>query len=405
MTQTISPLQQQFAPAVQVPIRLLYITDAIFMGGDTRCEVWLLNSLDKQRFAITAFTSLQGPTAEQIGKIAAIRHLPTQFGVLETAGKRGLVSKLRSLLRFSAALAKVAWVAWRTRPEVIFTGDRTRSMLAALCAASVARRASLVFHPQFFFAPGFANAGLKRRTALRADLVITNSGFTNQSYARLGVPPEKLLLAYNAIDAQRFSPGPSPEARARLGIPEDALLIGIFSILRPFKGHAFLLQAMPKILEAVPKAHLLIVGDGGLRGELEQLTKDLGLERHVTFVGFQRDTLPLYRALDLYAMPSIEEPFGLVTIEAMACEKAVVGADSGGTPEIVVDQETGLLAPTGQVEPLAEMIITLLRDPERRRVMGEKGRQRVLEKFTLQGRTEQIAGALERLVRLRKRCR
>ncbi|HEY7349041.1 MAG TPA: glycosyltransferase family 4 protein [Ktedonobacterales bacterium] len=401
MNQTISSVQRPAAPSVQVPIRLLYITDAIFTGGDTRCEVWLLDALDKRRFAVTAFTSPQGPTAEQIGKIAGIRHVPTHFGVLEGARARGPMNKLRSLLLFSAALAKVAWVAWRTRPQAIFTGDRTRAMLAALCAARISRRAALVFHPQFFFAPGFANGGLKRRTALRADLVITNSGFTNQSYAQIGVVPEKLLMAYNAIDASRFSPGASPEARARLGIPEDALLIGIFSILRPFKGHAVLLKAMPRVLEAVPNAHLLIVGSGELRPELEQLTQDLGLQRHVTYTGFQRDTLPLYRALDLYAMPSVEEPFGLVTIEAMACEKAVVGADSGGTPEIVDDQETGLLVPTNQIEPLADAIITLLRDPERRQIMGQKGRQRVLEKFTLQGRSEQIAGALEHLVKTR----
>jgi glycosyltransferase involved in cell wall biosynthesis len=378
----------------------MYITDAIFMGGDTRCEVWLLRGLDKQRFSITAFTAPQVPPTEQVGSITGIRHITAHFGVLTNSGRRGLTSKLGSMLSFIGALAKVGWVAWRTKPEIIFTGDRTRAMIAARLAARISS-ALLVFQPGFFFTPGFRNASLKRRIALKADLVISNSGYTNQSYAHLGVPPEKLLLAYNGIDADAFSPGDGSEARAQLGIAEDALVIGIFSMLRPFKGHAILVQAMPRILEAVPNAHLLIVGGGELRGELEQRCVELGLEQHVNFAGFRKDTLPLYRAIDVHVMASTEEPFGMVTIEAMACEKAVVGTNSGGTPEIVADQETGLLVPPEQPEALADAIITLLRDPARCQEMGQKGRQRVLEQFTLQGRTKQIAGVLEHLGRQR----
>jgi glycosyltransferase involved in cell wall biosynthesis len=384
-------------PTAQPPIRLMFITDSGVMGGDTRCEVWLLKTIDKQRFAITAFTSQQGTTPEQIGRIADIRHISARFGVLEPAPEqRRLGHKLGSALSFLGALAKVAWVARRTKPQIIFTGDRSRSMLAARVATRLSS-AWLVFHPQFFFTPSFHNARLKRQTALKANLVITNSGYTTQTYARLGVPLEKLLLAYNGIDADAFSPGDGSKARAQFGIAEDALVLGIFSILSPFKGQAILLRAMPGILEAVPNAHLLIVGGGEIRAELEELAASLHLEQHVTFAGFQQETLPLYRAIDLYVMASIEEPFGLVTIEAMACAKAVVGTQSGGIPEIVVEQETGLLVPPAQPEALADALITLLRDPARRQRMGEKGRQRVLEQFTLQRRTQQIAAALELL--------
>lgn len=396
-------LPESPALSAQPPIRLMCITDQVAMGGDTRCEVWLLRTIDKQRFSITAFTSPQGTTSRQIGSIAGIRHIPAPFGVLEDdPAKRRLGNKLGSAVSFIGALAKVAWVAWRTKPQIIFTGDRSRSMMAARVAARLSS-ALLVFHPQFFFDSSYHNAGLKRKLALKADLVITNSGYTNQTYARLGVPPEKLLIAYNGIDVDAFSPGAGSEARAQLGIAEDALVLGIFSIFGPFKGQALLLQAMPRILEAVPNAHLLLVGDGDIRDELEHLTADLHLEQHVTFAGFRRETLPFYRALDVYVMASTQEPFGLVTVEAMACEKAVVGTNSGGTPEIIVEQETGLLVPPSQPEALADAVITLLRDPARCRDMGKKGRQRVLEKFTLQGRTKQISDALERLMSQRPR--
>lgn len=399
MRMTADDLSQESStpPVVQRGIRLLYITDAVLLGGDTRCEVWLLKIIDKQLFSITAFTSSKGPTAEQIEQVTGIRHIPLHFGVLDMPEKRGLTNRLKSTLSFMSALAKVGWTAWRTRPQIIFTGDRTRAMIAARFAASITH-AFFVYHPQFFFTPGFRNANLKRRTALKADLVITNSGYTNRSYAQLGVPSEKLLMAYNAIDAAAFSPGDGATIRAQLGIAEHALVLGIFSILRPFKGHDTLLRAMPRILETVPQAHLLIVGGGELEGELKELSAKLHLDQHVTFAGPQQNTLPFYRAIDLYVMASTEEPFGLVTIEAMACEKAVVGTNSGGTPEIVVDQETGLLVPPEQPEALADAAITLLLDPARRQQMGQKGRQRVLEQFTLQGRTNRIADALEQIV-------
>lgn len=392
-------LPESLALSSQVPIRLMCITDSVILGGDARCEVWLLRTIDKQRFSITAFTSPQGPMAEQMRSLAGIRHISARFGVLEEIPpeNRRPGEKLGSALSFVGALAKVAWVAWRTKPQIIFTGDRSRAMIAARVAAKLSS-ALLVFHPQFFFEPSFHNAGLKRQTALKADLVITNSGYTNRTYARLGVPPEKLLIAYNGIDAGAFSPGDGSEARAQLGIAQDALVLGIFSIFGPFKGQALLLRAMPRILEAVPNAHLLLVGGGDIWNELEELTAELHLEQHVTFAGFRKETLPLYRAIDIYVMASTEEPFGLVTVEAMACEKAVVGTNTGGTPEIVVEQETGLLVPPSQSEALADALITLLRDPERRQRMGKKGRQRVLEKFTLQGRTQQIAEALEHLL-------
>ncbi len=119
------------------------------------------------------------------------------------------------------------------------------------------------------------------------------------------MPSEKLLLAYNGVEADAFSPGDGSTARAKFGIAEDALVLGIFSILNPFKGQAILLRAMLRILEAVPNAHLLIVGGGEMRGELEALAASLHLEQHVTFTGYQKDTLPLYRAIDLYMMASV----------------------------------------------------------------------------------------------------
>ncbi len=387
------------ANKVHPSVRLEYITDSIFLGGDTRSEVWLLEKFAKLGFSITAFTAPYGPTAEKVARIQGIRHVRTDFGTADGVHPELYPrSRRKGLVLFASSVGRVAWDAWQTRPHVIFAGDRTRPMLAARVAARVAG-ASLVFHPQFFFASGLSHAKVKRNTARAADLVIGNSRFVTGSYEKAGVQSAKLMLAYNAVDPEEFSPAASSEVRRLFRIPEDKLLIGIFGILRPFKGHDVLLRAMPEILAAVSTAHLLIVGDGPLRDALEGLATELRLHEHVTFTGFQEDPVPFYRALDLYVMASAEEPFGLVTIEAMACEKAVVGSASGGTVEIIEQNVTGLLVPPGRVETLAAACITLLRDPQQRQIMGKRGRQRVLERFTLQHRVDQIAGALTRLKR------
>ena len=142
--------------------------------------MWLLRTIDKQRFAITAFTSLRGTTSAQIGSIPDIRlSLPVFLVLADDPAKRRLRNKLGSAVSFIGALAKVAWVAWRAKPQIIFTGDRSRAMIAARVAVRMSS-ARLAFHPQFFFDLSYHNAGLKRELALKADLVITNSGYTYQ---------------------------------------------------------------------------------------------------------------------------------------------------------------------------------------------------------------------------------
>lgn len=384
-------------------IRVQYITDSFFMGGDTRTEIWMLERMDKRHFSITAVTAPTGPAAESVEHIDGIRHLWTDFGTArESSTGLPRKGKIERIGHFANSLQMVARAAWRTKPHVVFTGDRTRPMLAAQLAAKVGS-SLLVFHPHLFPGPGIEHARLRRRTALAADLVVAPSRYISDGYRLLGVPSEKLLLAHNGLDPDHFSPGLNVDVRERFRIQADRLLIGIVGVLRPFKGHDVLLRAMPQIRGAIPNAHLLIVGDGPLRQELERISSELGLNEYVTFTGTIQDPAPVYRAVDLYVMASMEEGFGLVTIEAMACEKAVVATASGGTLEIVGHNETGLLVSPGSATDLADACITLLRDPQRRQTMGRKGRRRVLEQFTLQRRADRIAGALDSLATVKQR--
>ena len=121
----------------------------------------------------------------------------------------------------------------------------------------------------------------------------------------------------------------------------------------------------------------------GFQHHLLDVARDLGVGEHVLFTGQRSDVERLMAAADIFAMPSLGEPFGLVFLEAMAMMLPVVALDSGGTPEVVEHNVSGLLSDPGDTDQLIQNMLALLRDPERRRRMGAAGRQRVEADFTI----------------------
>jgi glycosyltransferase involved in cell wall biosynthesis len=385
-----------------MPIRLLYCTDQPDLGGDTRAEWMFLAGADKSRFEITAFIPKTGTTAEAFQSIPHITCVPTEFGTSPSGlGYSRPDQKALSMLQLGKSGIAFVQAAKRLQPDLLFVGDRNRPMIVGLWAHQKTG-IPLVYHPQFFYTDTFTNAARKRQLAETASLVITHSQHSLESYAHIGIPEQKIVVAHNATDLTRYTPGDGSAVRDALGIPADAVVIGISGVMRPGKGYDTLLPAFKLVREKVENAHLLIVGDGGLGIEwAREQSEALGIAPFVHLPGFQKDTVPYLRAMDIFTMASDEEPFGLVTIEAMACEKPVVGTDSGGTPEIVVAGETGLLVPPKSPARMADALITLCPHPARRQQMGKAGRERALQCFTTERRTHLITQALIELVESR----
>jgi glycosyltransferase involved in cell wall biosynthesis len=147
--------------------------------------------------------------------------------------------------------------------------------------------------------------------------------------------------------------------------------------------------------------HYVIVGsdDHGYADRLKLLAHELKIADRVHIVGFQDPVQPFLAALDLYVHPALMEGFGIAVVEAMAMGKAVVATTTGGLPEVVAQDETGLLVPPGDVESLSETVVSLLQDRVRREQMGRKGCARAHERFSLDAsvaRMEQVYGELLR---------
>jgi glycosyltransferase involved in cell wall biosynthesis len=227
----------------------------------------------------------------------------------------------------------------------------------------------------------------ERLASACAQVVLCNSQSMRAEAVTLGLAPEtKLRLlgegSSNGVDVERFSPGLS-EVRARLGLPPEALVVGFVGRLTDHKGLPELMEAFEAILTAEPEAYLLLVGwfdaaEDALRADMRAR---IGDHSRILCTGYVADTAPYYRAMDLLVLPTWREGFPNVVLEAAATGLPVITTIATGSRDSVVPEVTGLLIPPGYPEAISEAVLKLLRDPERRRRMGEAARLWVTEHY------------------------
>lgn len=160
-------------------------------------------------------------------------------------------------------------------------------------------------------------------------------------------------------------------------------IVGIVKSLSDTYGIADLIKAFALVYKQKPNSHLLIVGDGPQKNEYELLTKKLGIEKATIFVGrVPNEQVPKYiNKMDVFCVPSHSESFGVAAVEAMSCGVPVVVSDVGGLPEVVKENETGLIVPKENPEKLAQAILVLLNDNNKRKDMSLKGIAHVRENY------------------------
>ncbi len=187
---------------------------------------------------------------------------------------------------------------------------------------------------------------------------------------------------YNFVDVneyKRMNPESIP-CRLRYRSKEEKLIIHI-SNFRAVKRVEDLIEVFYGVQKNIP-ARLLLIGDGPTRDAVSARIREKNLQRKVVFLGAQDNVIPLLSIADLLVLPSEKEAFGLVNIEAMACEVPVLATEAGGIPEVIVHGETGFLAPVGDIEKMTELALEILKNPDLQKKMGLEGRKRVIENFS-----------------------
>jgi glycosyltransferase involved in cell wall biosynthesis len=232
----------------------------------------------------------------------------------------------------------------------------------------------------------------------RQDLIIAISDHIARFTVSRGVrDPGRVRRVYHGLEppVTRALERAGQRIRAELGVGPDELLVGKVGRLALQKGQRHLIAAMPLLLERVPFARLVIAGGGDLEEYLRDLASEAGVADRVHVLGPRKDVSALMHAIDVFAMPSIWEGFGLVLLEAMAAGRPIVASRVATIPEVVVDGETGLLVPAGDSVALADALARLAHDPALARRLGEAGRERLRQHFSI----EKMVGDTELLYR------
>jgi L-malate glycosyltransferase len=212
-----------------------------------------------------------------------------------------------------------------------------------------------------------------------------------------GVPDNRTVTVHEGIDVEHVLARPPVNVHEAFWLPHQAPVVGNVAALVPHKGQRYLIDAAHLVVQEIPDARFVILGEGELREHLEKQVREHHLEKHVLLPGFRTDVLGCIKGFDLFAMSSVTEGLGTSLLDAMACSRPIVATRAGGIPEIVEDEVNGLLVPPRDHTALARAIVRALKDDGLRRRMGEAGLARVNERFTVERMVEQTADVYARV--------
>lgn len=377
--------------------RVLFVNTRSALGADVAVHLTLIQNLNPEAVEVHIATNRNSVDFEKTLKILrSVPHLKIIVCDLgHEASGRGKIGKFFSALKNLPAclsLLKLTLYVRKHRIDALHTTDRPRdavftSLLAKMTGAAAIAHIHIKWYPEIGRA---TTLGLKK--CVKA---IAISRFTRDSLIVGGVPAEKIVTIYNATDPAIFDPAKIERGTLRrlMQIDAETPLIGIVARIMIFKGHLELIEALAKVREVIPNVRLAIVGKadhlGDFSGEsyadkVEKRIAELGLNDAVYRAGWQDDTPAIMADFDVQAVPSWEEPFGLVVTEGMALQNPIVGFASGALPEIITSGVEGLLVPPKDSQALAAALIELLQNAPRREQIGRAGRARVLKDFTPQ---------------------
>ncbi len=353
------------------PLRILHITHDLAIGGLQQMLVTLCRTADRQafEFVVLCLRSL-GPLAGELGTLGVPVVLLPQP-----------VSPGTDYLSF----LKVAKILKQYPVDVIHTHN-TQPLLDGTLGSLLSLEKHRIIHTDH--AREFPDKArymfmewLMSHFVHRVVGVSTHTTANLRAYEK--IPDSKLLTIENGVDLERFSCGVDCiQKRSELGIAQDTPLIGVIARLEPVKGVEHLLRAMPTVLGRHPRLTLLIVGDGSIKGFLEQECNRLGISKHVVFTGARGDVPQLLKLLDVYVLPSESEGLPIGILEAMASGCPIVASHVGGVPDVLEHMTSALLVPPADPLRLAEAVSTLLSSGSLREKFARKAKCVVIQKFS-----------------------
>lgn len=383
-------------------IRVVQLITRLIKGGAQKVCLDIVEYLPNDRYEIYLIAGPDtGPEGSLWERAKGIKGLNIKV-VAEMVRE---ISPLKDMV----ALMKLCCLFKTVKPDIVHC-HTSKAGFVGCVAAKLAGVPVIIYSPHgHLFAPqaNIADVSgnilrlklfyfLRRLASFCATKVIAlNNADKNEQVTLLKLAPaRKYEVIYNGIEMISPKSEISRQGTLKEGASRDPVgtgrnpklensypLLATVGRLTPEKGHSYLLEAVKLVKNKYPNVLLLVIGDGILRNRLESISVELGIKDNVRFTGLQDNPPDLVKEVDLFILPSLYEAFGLVLLEAMTLRKAVIASKVNGIPEVVVDNETGILVPPAQSTAIAEAIIKLAKNKEMSEKMGAAGYKRVSELF------------------------
>jgi len=373
-------------------MHIAYLIDELAVRGGSEKSLYVLaNALAETQHRVSVFCLSEGKFAEEFRKNGKIFYQCLRVKrVYDVSGIRGI----RKLVQYI------------NKEKVdILQSTHTGSDILAPVISLFSKRNPVVISSRrdLGFTKKAHHVAVQKILNFRVSKILGNSIAVKNSVVKAEYYPEdRIDIIYNGLDLNLYRQLEKEKCRQKLlsqhNLPSDSLLLGSAGSLNAVKGHRYLIEAMGKVQGRSPDSFCLLAGDGPEKESLCLLAKEKGLSSKIIFLG-NINTIPEFlTGLDVYVQPSLSEGFSNSILEAMATGCAVVATDVGGNREAIVSEENGFIVPARDVAALAEKISLLMCDSGRRLAIGEDGKKRILNYFSLESMLENYRKLYEEIV-------
>ncbi len=368
-------------------IKVVHLLYSLEMGGAERLVLSIVKHLDRSKYDGIIYSFKGGSLERELIRSKINYHV---------VGKKS---------RFDAQFPlKLHEALTRERVQVLHCHLFSPNFWGRIVGKVCGIKSIITTEHSMAYRKSFSQKVTERMLCVLSSKIVAVSEAVRQSQIDQGkIPPERIVTIRNGLEVDAVTAAANgiegrKILRDQFGVKDDELLILSVGRLIVAKGYENLLLAMPRILESVKKAKLIITGEGPLDGELKKLTQDLRISDKVIFTGLRHDVYNIIAASDLCVMSSVREGLSIALLEYMALGKPVVATDVGANAEVIEQGKSGLIVPIKSSNAIADAVINLINDMNAARRMGDSARQRINNNFNIIETVRQLENLYTSLV-------
>lgn len=380
-------------------IRIVNIITRMELGGPPILVLDILQHLDKERFESTIATGITIDRKYDMIGFARDKNIRV-FAMPSLVRDIHPLKDIKTLIKLVIFLKKEKF-------DIVHCHTSKGGFIGRL-AAKLAGAKIIIYSPHGDIFEGyFCKLAtdffilLEKFAARFTDKIINLTKIEIERFLEHGIGTRhQLKQIYNGINIKYYERAMTSNLKKRdeFGLGKDDFVCATVGRLVPVKGHTYLIKAIQKVVKVIPEAKFLFVGDGELKPKLSEEIKSYDLQRNVFLLGARSDIATILSCINVFLLPSLNEGFGMVLIEAMAARKPVIATNVGGVPEVIINGTTGILVPPEDPEAFSSAIIKLYNNPEMSLEMGLAGYKRAKKLFNIETTVHELEELYEALI-------